>query len=751
MARRWWIARLGVVVLAGALLFTAVGVGVAPRLWRIANAHTETPVELPGFLPLSQRSYVYDAAGNEIAVYELQNSQPITLSDIPRHVVDAFVAVEDNEFYVHHGVNVRSLMRAVLSNFASDAPVQGASTITMQVVKNDFMAGFERDGRYKLTQIAYAVRLEKDLSKDEIMERYLNTVYFGNNSYGIAAAAETYFGKLPADLTFIESAFLAGLVRAPSSYDPINRPERSRARFIQVLERLVDDELLSEAEAAEVLDTFVIPERRQQIPTRQIERTYFTEAVRQYLLNGSDILGETYEERYTALYRGGLRIYTTLDPHMQSLAEDARDVLPDTVEGFDAAITTVDNATGAIRAMVGGRGFIPNQREVNLALAPSQTGSSIKIFILAAALQAGAIDADVLDGTRPCTLPNTADPNEPEFTITGGVSGGVATLREHTYRSINCAFARLSQIVGLHRVVDTVYRMAASDYLRPTLGADVREPIQPFASFATGANEMSTLDMAAGMQSIANAGLHVEPYYVERIDDVEGRRVYTHTPRTSRVLDAAVANAAIDIMKDTLVIGTARRSLASFAEQRPAAGKTGTQQDNTTAWFVGATHQYSTAVMVRDPDRYTPMVDIPEFVEAGVPRVQGGTFPAQIWGAYMEPAHAGLPAIDWSPAPVAVREPVRLYLPGNECVGVIVGFEQPNIPTRIDPDTGVEVPIDVVLDDEALQPQPIYEQITTDTTVPIEVTDPNAGLPSAPLDAYVGSCDEFIDGAVPQQ
>jgi len=751
VARRWWIARLGVVVLAGALLFTAVGVGVAPRLWRIANAHTETPVELPGFLPLSQRSYVYDAAGNEIAVYELQNSQPITLSDIPRHVVDAFVAVEDNEFYVHHGVNVRSLMRAVLSNFASDAPVQGASTITMQVVKNDFMAGFERDGRYKLTQIAYAVRLEKDLSKDEIMERYLNTVYFGNNSYGIAAAAETYFGKLPADLTFIESAFLAGLVRAPSSYDPINRPERSRARFIQVLERLVDDELLSEAEAAEVLDTFVIPERRQQIPTRQIERTYFTEAVRQYLLNGSDILGETYEERYTALYRGGLRIYTTLDPQLQSLAEDARDVLPDTVEGFDAAITTVDNATGAIRAMVGGRGFIPNQREVNLALAPSQTGSSIKIFILAAALQAGAIDADVLDGTRPCTLPNTADPNEPEFTITGGVSGGVATLREHTYRSINCAFARLSQIVGLHRVVDTVYRMAASDYLRPTLGADVREPIQPFASFATGANEMSTLDMAAGMQSIANAGLHVEPYYVERIDDVEGRRVYTHTPRTSRVLDAAVANAAIDIMKDTLVIGTARRSLASFAEQRPAAGKTGTQQDNTTAWFVGATHQYSTAVMVRDPDRYTPMVDIPEFVEAGVPRVQGGTFPAQIWGAYMEPAHAGLPAVDWSPAPVAVREPVRLYLPGNECVGVIVGFEQPNIPTRIDPDTGAEVPIDVVIDDEALQPQPIYEQITTDTTVPIEVTDPNAGLPSAPLDAYVGSCDEFIDGVVPQQ
>ena len=178
---------------------------------------------------LSQRSYVYDAAGNEIAVYELENIQPVSFGDIPEHVIQAFVAVEDNEFWVHHGVNARSFIRALLSNFASDAPRQGASTITMQVVKNDFMAGFERNGRYKLLQLTYAVRLEKERSKEEIMERYLNTVFFGNNSYGIAAAAETYFGKFVHELTFPESAFLAGLVRAPTSYDPINRPERSRA------------------------------------------------------------------------------------------------------------------------------------------------------------------------------------------------------------------------------------------------------------------------------------------------------------------------------------------------------------------------------------------------------------------------------------------------------------------------------------------------------------------------------------------
>ena len=179
----------------------------------------------------------------------------------------------------------------------------------MQVVKNDFMAGFERNGRYKLLQLTYAVRLEKERSKEEIMERYLNTVFFGNNSYGIAAAAETYFGKFVHELTFPESAFLAGLVRAPTSYDPINRPERSRARFAQVVDRLVEDELLTEDEAIAVSETFVIPERVNQIPTRDVERTYFSETVRDLLLNGSDILGDTYEERYTACL-----LYTSPSP-----------------------------------------------------------------------------------------------------------------------------------------------------------------------------------------------------------------------------------------------------------------------------------------------------------------------------------------------------------------------------------------------------------------------------------------------------
>ena len=415
--------------------------------------------------------------------------------------------------------------------------------------------------------------------------------------------------------------------------------------------------------------------------------------------------------------------------------------------------------------MVGGRGFVPGQNEVNLALAPSQTGSSIKLFILAAALQAGATPEDLIDGTHPCRLPNEGNPEEPFFEIRGGVNGGVDTLRNHTVRSINCAFARTSQIVGLNRMVDTVYRMAANPYLFPGQPADEREPIRPFASFATGGNELSTLDMASGIQSIANEGLHQDPYYVESIDDAEGNRIYTHSSPGTRVLDRDVALTAIDVMKGVLTGGTARRSLADFASRRPAFGKTGTQQSNWTAFFVGATPELATAVMVRDPDRYTPMVNVDEFVEAGVSRVQGGTFPARIWGAYMEEVALGqlseqFEFADWDSPESPPRGPARLYLPGNECLFQIIGYEQqtpPSVPEapetpapegfrtpQAPPPGGTAPPTGTVPPETTpsttLPPKPIFGQVDGGTTIPPDVLDPNAPLPSAPTEQLVRPC-----------
>ena len=733
------IPRLLLIVAAGALLLTATVVGIAPRVWSTANAHEEIPVVLPEFEALAQRTYVYDVNGQEIAVFELENSQPIAYEDIPQNVIDAFLVVEDKEFFTHDGINVRSLVRATLSNFASDAPQQGASTITMQVVKNDFLAGLERDGRYKLLQMHYARMLENEMSKEEILARYLNTVFFGNNAYGIEAAAETYFGKKAADLTFIESAFLAGLVRSPSGFDPINEPERSRARWLQVLDRLVDEEEITELEGVQLAESFVLPSRVRTLPDRSFSRTYFTEALRDYLLNKSDVLGDTYQERYNQLFRGGLRIHTTLDANLQALAEQARNELPD-AQPFDASIVSLDSTSGAIRAMVGGRGFVPNEREVNMALSPRQTGSSVKVFILAAAVQAGAQANDVIDGTRPCVLPNPGNEAEP-FEINDAVNRGVVTLQEHTTRSINCAFGRLSQIVGLHRVVDTIYRMAQSPYLYRDQPRSERLPIEPFASLATGANEMAPIDMASGIQALANEGLHHEPYYVEFIDGPDGDRIYTHLDPGSQVLERDAALATVEILKGPIYGGgTGRR--AAFEDRRPAFGKTGTQDNNTNAWFVGGTKQLSTAVWVGDPDAYTPMRGIPEFVAAGYgSNVQGGHFPAVIWNAFMEPAHVFYPIEDWErPAPPE-RPNARLYLPGNECALRAVG----TAPAPVDPDappTTVPPPNPDGTPAETVPPAtvPVFQSVQVGTTIPPDNLDPLAPLPSLPASDQLGPC-----------
>ena len=738
-----WICRLGVIALAAALLFGAVIVAIAPRVWGVANSWEGRPLALPALQPLARPTHVYDAEGNLIAAFQRQNSQPVEFAEIPEDVRRAFLVVEDRDFYEHNGVNARSLVRAVLSNVASDSPQQGASTISMQVAKNEFLGGIDRDFRYKALQIHYAMMLENQYTKDEIFGRYLNTVFFGNNAYGVQAAAEVYFGKTVDQLTFVEAAYLAGLVRSPSGYDPIDNPERSRARFAQVVDLLVDSGEMTEAEGQATLDTFEVPARVQSSRADQPElpRTYFTEALRDYLLNRTSILGSTFEQREAALYRGGLEIHTTLVPYYQQQAEAARDILPATPQGFDAAIVSLDSETGAVVAMVGGSGFVPGENEVNMALAPRQTGSSIKYFILAAALQAGASPEDIIDGTRPCILPNPGDPSEP-FEITDAASRAPDTLRAMTWYSINCAYARLSQIVGLNRVVRMTYAMSQSPYLYEGQPDTDRAPIEPFASYATGANEMSPLDMASGMQTIANEGLHRQPYYVQTIADWQGTTIYTHNDPGVQVLDRDVALRVTDVLRGVLTNGTARR----WPLDIPAAGKTGTQQDNTNAWFVGFTPHLTTAVWIGDPHDYTPMENIPQFEGENREHVQGGLYPAQIWNAYMTGAHAFLPVEDFAPAPAAPRPAQRLYLPGNECIYVITdyvygqaaGFANPEAP----PTTVPAGPTTVApaAPPATLPPQPVYSRVDSGTTIPANVLDPRAPLNTVPLEYRIAAC-----------
>ncbi len=669
LAKKLAFTRILVICIAGALFIAGTITAMAPRVWGVLNAHTEVPPSLTNFSGLAQRSTVFDAAGKQIGSYQLENSQMMSIDNVPPDVVAAILALEDSEFENHKGVNLRAFTRAILSN-SQGGSKQGASTITMQVVKNEFLAGLERDGRYKVLQARYATMLEKEVPKKAILERYLNTIYLGNNTYGLQAAAEVYFGKDVRQLTMLDGAFLAGLIQAPSNYDPIQYPDSSRRRYLQVLDRLVDTGLLTVQQRDEIGDKPAIPEVINKKAQRDISRNYFTEEVKDYLLNGSDILGTTYQQRYNTLFRGGIKVFTTLDSNAQTAAEQAvRDQLPANKAGIAAAMVSLDVKTGAVRAMVGGPGFVAGQNEVNLALRRRQTGSSVKFFILAAALQAGVQPDDLIDGTLPCTLSNPGNLDEP-FEITKGVSQPTASLRVMTWLSINCAYAKLSQIVGLERVVETMYRMASSQWLSKETFT-----IQPYASLATGANEMSPMDMAAGIQTLANAGVHREPYMIERIEDSRGTILYQYkSASVEQTLPVEVAINATDIMRGVIERGTARRT--PLEDSRPAAGKTGTQDNNTNAWFVGFTPQYATAVWVGDPKGYTKMTkrNVPEFASVIGDRggVQGAMFPAMIWKAYMDEVHRGLEILEFAPAPDPLRAALRLYLPGVECPAKVV-------------------------------------------------------------------------------
>ncbi|MGA1541699.1 MAG: transglycosylase domain-containing protein, partial [Ilumatobacteraceae bacterium] len=442
------------------------------------------------------------------------------------------------------------------------------------------------------------------------------------------------------------------------------------------------------------------------------------------------------------------------DPEVQVAAEYAKATkLPANAAGVEAAVVTLDAKTGAVRAMVGGRPFEGGRNEVNLALSTRQTGSSIKIFILAAAMEAGVQNDDLLDGVRPCVLPNPDDPRNP-FVIESGVSRALGPVEEMTWFSINCAYARLSLMVGLDRVVDTTYRLAKNPYLYAGQSVLEREPIRPYASFATGANEMSPLDMASGAQTLANGGVHHEPYFIERIEAPSGT-LYRHESAGEQVMTSDAAARTTSILEGVMSSGTARRSAL---DGRTSAGKTGTQDNNTNAWFVGYTPELVTSVWVGHPDLYFPMENIPEFVAAGVNRVQGSTFPAAIWKATMDAALVDVPPGVFSPPPPNPREAMRLFLPEVDCpvatttttttLAPVVTSSPVSAPPVTDAETGETVPTrstttttwttttTTTTSTTSTTLAPGAEVFDFSTTIPRGVVDPAWPVPTLVIDQF---------------
>ena len=717
------LVRLAAAVLVAALGLAALVVGVVPELSRMVHAHHEEalPLGLADFTTLARRSFMYDSAGNPIDVLNVENAEPFTLDKVPKPVIDAVLAVEDAGFYQHKGVNAKGLIRAALANLSAGGTTQGGSTITQQLVKNA-LVGAKRDANRKILEAAYALRLEKKLTKDQILEQYLNRIYLGNNAYGLQAAAETYFGKDVTQLGQIEGAFLAGLIRNPVGYDPIYRAERSRQRFKEALARLVATKELDKTAAASLGDTWPLPDTLKKTAKVDVARTYFSEEVRRLLLDKTNILGNDYQQRYNQLFRGGLKIYTTLDPRVQTIAEQSvHDQVPDTNGRFETAVTMLDTKTGAIRAMVGGPGFSQNS-QVNLATTARQTGSSVKGFILTAAMAAGIQPNDVIDGENNVNChfwhkpPAKEDPYIQD-TLIHSESGRIDHM---TWNSVNCAFIRMYFSVGGKRVIAMAHAMG------------VKGKLDDVFAFATGANEISPLDMAAGYSTLANSGQQNDPYYIERIEGPDGQVVYQHEGAPKQVITAEVSDQTVDILKGVIRSGTATRAQLGF--ERPAAGKTGTYESDKHAWFVGFTPQYTAAVYMGNPKFPEPMQGIPEFVNAPAPferitNVQGGTYPARVWKELMDNALSGVPFEDWAPPPPPKRPPARVFAPDQDCVGTFVAAPppDPNADPSADPATA---------DTEA----PKVVAIRTPTTLPFAPTDFNAPAATVPSWAYTFSC-----------
>jgi penicillin-binding protein 1A len=645
-----------IVVLAGSGLATAA-VAMLPAAQELAQANRNQVPEID-LGPLDQRSYVYAADGSVLAAFRAEvDRQPVSLTSIPGHTIDAVLAVEDAGFYIHDGVNLRATLRALVRNVDEGTTVQGGSTITQQLVKSE-LVGSDQTVDRKAREAVLARRLESTMTKDEILERYLNTVYFGNGAYGVQAGAETYFGIGVTDLDEAQSALLAGLIANPSYYDPIRHPDRARDRRNLALERMVAFGRLSNAAEAELRDQPLPTHITQVLPE---PNSYFVEEVRKQLRDDRR-LGDSTAEREALIFRGGLHIYTTLDPKAQALATQARDkvladvsppgtpagttpIAPDPDTGAPrsatAAVVSVEPSTGAIRAMVGGSGFSDESFNITTQGVGRSGGSSFKVFVLMALLENGYVPSDSVNGTGPCVFDHIAGLTKPyEVQNFADSLGALGTITDQTLRSSNCAYVRLGQIVGIDNVVAQARKMG------------ITTALDPVVSMPLGTKEVHPLDMAAAFGTIAADGVRHAPYYIERVESRDGETLFEHRDDPTRAASPQSARLAAAILEANVRGGTGTR--AAVPGQH-AAGKTGTAQGSGDGWFVGFTPYLSTAVWIGAPgDRYE--------VRIRGSALTGGSYPAEIWGRYMRAWHAGLPERSFR-APGPTRAGKFLQLP----------------------------------------------------------------------------------------
>jgi penicillin-binding protein 1A len=616
------------IVLAALLVVGAAGLGAA-AFTAASIARSQCELSLLRRVAIGQNSFIYAADGSLLgAIPAERNRQPVPLREISPWMKKATIAVEDRRFYRHGGVDYEGIARAFWRDVTEGKVVEGGSTLTQQLVRNLYISRERTIGR-KLREACLAVRLSRKWSKARILREWLNTVYFGNRSYGVEAAAQTYFAKRSRDLNLREAALLAGLPQAPSAYDPFVDPDAALARRNTVLDAMLANGDITPRQHRWAIASKNLRLRAGDVYSR-IREPYFFGYVRDQLI-----------QHYGAntVRFGGLRVYTTINPAFQRAAENAIRTTLNERGDPASAVVSINPANGAIRAMTavtpGRKGY-----EFNLvAQARRQAGSTFKMFVLTTAVLQ-KIDPD---STYYVSAPfhYQPDPNVPAWDVTTYDHSytGWTSIHSATLRSDNTVYAQLTVDLGPERVAATAKRMG------------VETPLLAVPSLGLGAIAISPLDLASGYATLAAGGVYSRPMAIRRVvlpgDRVDNQAGWG-TPYRKRVLPEGAAYVVTKILEDNIRFGTG----TAAALIRPAAGKTGTTDDHADAWFAGYTPDLTTVVWVGYPQGEIPMENVHGIA------VFGGSFPAEIWHLFMERALWKIPPRDWKePAELPQWEP----------------------------------------------------------------------------------------------
>ena len=573
---------------------------------------------LRSYVP-SETSYIYDINGALLySLHDEANREVVDLNDISPHLKRAVIAVEDSYFYSHNGINPSSVGRAMLANVQAGETVEGGSTITMQLVKNLFLTP-ERTLSRKVAEAVLAMRLEQIFSKEEILEMYLNQVYWGHNNYGAETAAQSYFNKSVRDLTLAEAAMMAGLIQAPEQYSPFINYQYTKQRQATVLNRMRQlGWITPQEEMAARAAPLLIGEIKS---FRSSISPWVTEAAVQELKAkfGND-----------AVLKGGMRVQTTIDLEMQRIAEATlkRNHARLRQRGLYAdqmALVAIDPRTHFVKAMVGGVDY--NASQFNRAVqAHRQPGSSFKPFVYYAAFASGRYTPNSMIADTPVTYPDGYEYYSPK-NYDGSFMGNIP-IRKALELSRNVPAIKLGQAVGINQVIE-ICRM---------LG--IRSPMESVVSLPLGAVDLTPMEMAGAYATFASNGWHSDPTFVVQVVDSYGNVMLDNTPRPQLVLDPWATAALTDVLQGAVVRGTGTAARLN----RPVAGKTGTTDSQRDVWFVGYVPQLAAAVWIGN-DNYAPM-------GAGA---TGGGFAAPVWKEFMQQALVNTPIEGFRPISDFVR------------------------------------------------------------------------------------------------